>query len=120
MTAADQGSAWDIAAGALLERGGNDSYTANGMAQGSAAQQAIAYLIDLGGNDTYTATSPAQGASGNNTYHWDATKAFSFSLLMDLGGGEDIYSMGRENNSVQALQPDPEPEGNGIGLFIDR
>ncbi|MDP6600924.1 MAG: endonuclease/exonuclease/phosphatase family protein [Phycisphaerales bacterium] len=120
MTAADQGSAWDIAAGALLERGGDDSYTANGMAQGSAAQQAIAYLVDLEGDDVYTATSPAQGASGNNTYHWDATKAFSFSLLMDIGGGEDTYSMDRKNNAVQVIQPDPAPEGSGIGLCIDR
>ena len=42
MTAADQGSAWDIAAGALLDKEGNDSYTAQGMTQGSAAMQGIA------------------------------------------------------------------------------
>jgi len=121
MTAADQGSAWDIAAGALLEKMGNDTYTANGMAQGSAAMQAIAYLIDLEGNDSYNATMPTQGASGGNSYHWDAYQAFSFSLLLDLGGGEDHYSIeGRQNNTEQITQPDPDPSGSGIGLFIDR
>jgi endonuclease/exonuclease/phosphatase family metal-dependent hydrolase len=118
MTAADQGSAWDIAAGALLERSGNDSYTANGMAQGSAAQQAIAYLIDCGGNDIYTASNPGQGGSGNNTYHWDATKAFSFSLLLDLGG-VDTYSLGRGHDETTVIDPAPEPGGVGVGVCVD-
>ena len=120
MTAADQGSAWDIAAGCLLDKSGNDSYEANGMTQGSAAQQAIAYLIDLEGVDTYTGSHPSQGESGSNTYHWDATHAFSFSALLDFGGGDDSYSLERKNNSTETTQPNPEPEGSGFGLFIDR
>ena len=124
MTAANQGSAWDIAAGCLLDKSGNDSYFANAMAQGSAAQQAIAYLIDLDGVDSYVGTTPAQGESGKNTYHWDATHAFSFSLLLDLGRDEDLYSLGRKNNSTETTQPNPETDSSGdtsgIGLFIDR
>jgi len=120
MTAANQGSAWDIAAGCLLDKSGNDSYTANGMTQGSAAQQAIAYLLDLDGNDSYMGLSPAQGESGNNSYHWEPSHAFSFSLLLDAGFGEDSYSLNRKNNSTEITQPNPTPEGSGIGLFIDR
>ena len=120
MTAADQGSAWDIAAGCLLDKSGNDSYTANGMTQGSAAMQGIAYLLDLDGVDSYNGTSPAQGESGRNTYHFESSGALSFSLLFDDGGDEDIYSRPRMNNSIEITQPTPEPAGSGVGLFIDR
>jgi hypothetical protein len=120
MTAATQGSAWDISAGALLDKSGNDSYTAHGMTQGSAAQQAIAYLLDLDGIDSYNGTSPAQGESGKNGYHWDSTYAFSLSMLLDIGGDEDSYSLGRKNNSTEITQPNPEPAGSGVGLFVDR
>ena len=120
MTAADQGSAWDISAGCLLDKSGNDSYAANAMTQGSAAQQAIAYLIDLRGVDSYSGTTPAQGESGSNGYHWESSHAYSFSALLDLGGDEDSYSLGRKNNSTEILQPNPEPAGNGVGLFVDQ
>ena len=120
MTAADQGSAWDIAAGCLLDKSGNDSYTANGMTQGSAAMQGIAYLLDLDGVDSYNGTSPAQGESGSNTYHFESSGALSFSLLFDDGGDEDTYSRPRKNNSIEITQPAPEPAGSGVGLFIDR
>jgi endonuclease/exonuclease/phosphatase family metal-dependent hydrolase len=118
MTAADQGSAWDIAAGALVERGGNDSYAAGGMAQASAAQQAIAYLIECAGDDTYQTIRPGQGGSGSNTYHWDGTRAFSFSLLNDRAG-DDTYSLGRKNGEITVTNPDPEAKGSGVGVCVD-
>ena len=124
MTAADQGSAWDVAAGALLDKEGNDSYTAQGMTQGSAAMQSIAYLIDLDGIDSYTGRSPAQGESGSNSYHYESSGALSFSMLLDDGGDEDSYSLERKNNTTEILQPNPESAGlgdtSGVGLFIDR
>ncbi len=120
MTAADQGSAWDIAAGCLLDKSGNDSYTAQGMTQGSAAMQGIAYLLDLDGVDSYNGTSPAQGESGSNTYHFESSGAFSFSMLLDQGGDVDSYSLPRKNNSTEITQPNPEPAGSGFGLFIDQ
>jgi hypothetical protein len=120
MTAADQGSAWDIAAGVLLDKEGNDSYTAQGMTQGSAAMQGIAYLLDLDGIDFYNGVSPAQGESGSNSYHYEQSGAFSFSMLLDDGGDEDSYSLERINNTTEILQQNPEPAGSGVGLFIDR
>jgi hypothetical protein len=123
MTAADQGSAWDIAAGCLLDKSGDDSYTANSMTQGSAAMQGIAYLIDLDGEDLYSGTHPAQGESGSNTYHFESSGALSFSFLFDEGGDVDSYSLTRKNNSTDITQPATEKasEGtSGIGLFVDR
>ena len=123
MTAADQGSAWDIAAGCLLDKSGDDSYTANGMTQGSAAMQGIAYLLDLDGKDSYQGTSPAQGESGSNSYHFESSGASSFSLLFDDGGNDDMYSLNRKNNTTEITQP-PDLEESGdrpcVGLFIDR
>jgi endonuclease/exonuclease/phosphatase family metal-dependent hydrolase len=118
--AINQGAGWDIAAGCLLDKSGNDSYEAGVLAQGSAAQQAIGYLIDLQGNDSYSGAHPAQGESGSNSYHWDATHAFSFSLLLDEGGGDDSYSLGGEDNTIVETNPNPKPAGDGIGLLIDR
>ena len=121
MTAADQGSAWDIAAGALLERSGNDSYRADGLAQGSAAQQALAYLLDLGGNDTYICNTPGQGGSGVNTYHWESTRTLSFSLLVD-SDGDDTYSLDRAAGAVTVTPGGAipaAPNEAGIGICID-
>jgi endonuclease/exonuclease/phosphatase family metal-dependent hydrolase len=118
--AENQGAGWDIAAGALLDKSGNDTYEAGALAQGSAAQQAIGYLIDQGGDDVYSASTHSQGVSRDNGYHWEATRAFSFSILLDLGKGDDTYSLGGENNSIVETQPNPTPAGEGIGLFIDR
>lgn len=104
MTAASQGTAWDLTVGMLIDHGGNDTYEADGLAQGSAAMQAIGVLIDVAGDDTYAAKGDAcQGQGGSNTYHYDAEKIFSFSALLDMGGGSDTYSSGRANNAVTGL-----------------
>ncbi len=123
MCAACQGAAWDIAAGLLIDRGGNDSYQAEGLAQGSAAMQAIGWLIDLDGTDRYVARGGAvHGCSAGNSYHHAETGCFSWSLLLDAGGGADFYSSGRPNG--QTLAPgernDKKPEDSPLhGLFID-
>ena len=90
------------------------------LSQGSAAQQAIGYLIDLGGDDRYKATAHSQGISRDNNYHWETTHAFSFSMLLDLGGGDDTYTLGGANNTTYETEPDPQPAGTGVGLFVDQ
>lgn len=108
MTAASQGSAWDAGVGLLLDKAGNDSYQADGLAQGGASNQSIGMLIDLGGNDRYSAAGGAiQGQVGSNNYHWKATLAGSFALLLDLGSGEDVYSTGRPNDAITLTDPPP-------------
>ena len=58
-------------------------------------------LVDLDGRDRYDAAGGAtQGQSGGNEYHFHSTGALSFSLLLDLGAKEDIYSRERANNAT--------------------
>ena len=124
MTAATQSGSWDICSTLLIDRGGNDTYQADGLAQGGASMQAIAWLVDLDGSDRYNAPNGAtQGQSGGDSYHYDATKCFSFSLLLDAGGGWDIYNRAdRKNNSAKAtgeFNANNQANSSLYGLFID-
>ena len=122
--AANQGGAWDVGAGLLIDRGGDDTYRADGLAQGGASMQGIALLVDLDGRDRYDAAGGAtQGQSGGNEYHFHSTGALSFSLLLDLGGKEDLYSRERANNATAvtgtANAADPK-NSDQHGVVIDR
>ena len=123
MTAASQGSAWDVGVGMLLDKAGDDSYQCDGLGQGGASQQGIAILIDMAGVDRYVAGGGAtQGQSGADRYHFHETSAFSFSLLMDLGGQADHYSRRRANDAVTStgLLNDSDPQASSLhGLCID-
>ena len=61
--------------------------------------------------------------SGGNGYHYHETGAFSFSALIDLGGGGDWYSRGRSNNasiSTGRAQRGGPPTSGLCDLFVDR
>ena len=122
--AANQGGAWDVGAGLLIDRGGDDTYRADGLAQGGASMQGIAMLIDLDGRDRYDAGGGAtQGQSGGNDYHFHTTGAFSFSLLLDLGGKQDLYSRERPSNGsvTTGAANEASPKSSELhGLAIDR
>ncbi len=124
MTAACQGSSWDESIGILIDRAGNDTYKADGLAQGSASMQAIGILIDLSGDDVYEAAGNARhGRSGGNNYHYDAARVFSFSALLDLGGGTDRYNADRTNDSTTATGSfnESSPADSDLhGVFVDR
>lgn len=124
MTAASQGAAWDIGAGLLIDHAGNDSYQCDGLGQGGASMQGIAMLVDLAGQDRYVARGGAtQGQSGGDSYHYDRTNAFSFSLLLDLGSQRDWYSSGRGNNATESTGAlnEARPQDSSLhGLFIDQ
>ncbi|MBL9150388.1 MAG: hypothetical protein JNM94_17010 [Phycisphaerae bacterium] len=122
-----QGAAWDQSVAALIDRAGDDSYRGTDLTQGSAAQQAIAFLVDGSGNDSYEAThESAQGASGRNEYHYFAPPpvggVLSFSLLLDLGDGNDRWSTGRQagttvrTGTLNATLP---AQSTLHGLFLD-
>lgn len=121
--AACQGGAWDIGMGILIDRQGNDAYRADGLSQGGAAMQAIAWLIDLDGTDRYTAAPGAtHGQSSGNSYHYNETGCFSFSLLLDIGGANDYYSTGRPNGQTLSTGSlnEGSPADSGLhGLYID-
>lgn len=124
MTAASQGAAWDVGAGLLIDRAGNDTYQADGLAQGGASMQGIAMLVDLSGVDRYSAGGGAtQGQSGGDSYHHAETGAFSFSLLLDLGGEIDFSSRERANDAVTKtgeVNEDRPENSSAWGLVIDR
>ncbi len=124
MTAASQAGTWDQSIGLLLDREGNDAYRCDGLGQGGASMQAIALLIDLAGDDRYTGNGASvQGRGGGNAYHYDADKVFSFSCLLDRGGGRDVYSSGRENDTTVAtgLLNEAKREDSPLyGVFSDR
>ena len=86
--------------------------------------QGIGMLLDLAGTDRYVAGGGAtQGQSGGNSYHFHDTGALSFSLLLDLGGGQDHYSRGRGNNQTVTTGNFNEttPKNSSLhGLWIDQ
>jgi hypothetical protein len=119
---AAQGAAWDQSTAMLIDRGGDDTYSASGLALGSAAQQAVAVFMDLDGWDTYACASPCLGASGDNTYHYDADKIFSFSVFIDRGGKSDSYPCLRANNELirtGTIKPEQPASSDCCGMFID-
>jgi len=123
MNSATQGGAWDIAVGLLLDEQGDDYYRTNTLSQGGAAMQAFAWIIDLAGNDRYSAAGAVHGLSSTATYHYDKSKElFNWSVLLDAGGGDDIYSTKHGNNEVVstgARKEDNPAMSTLYGLFID-
>jgi hypothetical protein len=124
MTAASQGSGWDIGCGLLLDVAGDDRYRCDELGQGAAAQQAIGLHVDLDGADSKEARGDAvQGAAGGNEYHWAETGAASLGVMLDLGGDADRYVAGRGNDSTWATGAKgaaPTGASPRLGVFVDR
>jgi hypothetical protein len=95
-----QAGAWDESVAMLIDRSGDDTYAAFRLAQGSAAHQSVAVLIDLAGRDRYSCEAVCLGLGGENTYHYDEERVFSFSVLIDAGGEADSYSQPRADNEL--------------------
>ena len=119
---AAQGAAWDQSIAMLVDRGGSDTYSANSLAQGSAAHQAIGILIDLGGQDVYSCGTTCLGQSGDNSYHYDADRIFSFGAMIHRGGKTDTYPELRSNDERirTGILLHGNPGSSGCyGLFVD-
>ncbi len=96
--AANQGSAWDLGVGWLVDGGPeSDHYEAHGLAQGGASQNGFAVLLDLGGKDDYTARGGGQGFGGQTTYG-GGRGAKNLGVLVDAGGEKDRYSKEHRKN----------------------
>lgn len=91
-----QGCGHDYGVGFLLDNGGNDRYVSGFIAQGAGNDNGIGVLSDNGGDDEYYLKSLGQG-HGNFE---PARDLGSFGLLFDTGGGNDVYSSGDKNNSL--------------------
>ncbi len=124
MTSAGQGAAWDTSISLLIDAAGDDTYRGIYLSQGSAAQQALAMFCDLDGTDHYVGFgSMSQGESGGNEYHFNETKARSFSVFIDAGSGEDFFSSKRMRGGVTVTGPpltsDAPATAPLFGLMID-
>ena len=119
---AAQGAAWDMSAAMLVERSGDDAYSAGGLAQGSAAQLAVGVRVDLDGQDAYSCAGACLGRSGDNSYHYDASRIFNFSASIDRGGRLDAYPAPLANDVLlRTGAPTPDQAGSSdcCGLFLD-
>jgi len=119
---AAQGAAWDQSIAMLVDRGGSDTYFADGLAQGAASHQAIGILIDLGGQDVYSCATTCLGQSGDNSYHYDADRIFSFGAMIHRGGKTDTYPEFRSNNErvrKGVLLYENPGSSDCYGLFLD-
>lgn len=63
------------------------------------------------------------GQSGDDTYHWDASKAWSLSVFMDLGGADDLYSRSDRGNGQRShtgQERSEAPASSDLhGFFLD-
>lgn len=71
--------------GFILDRAGNDRYSASGLGGGTAWDMGMGYLLDLAGDDWMT---DLHGKNNGGNTGWGAAKAFAVSLHV---GGTDRY-----------------------------
>ncbi len=99
--------------GFLLDRGGNDRYSASSLGGGTAWDMAAGFLIDLGGDDALTDLYKP-GAVGGNT-GWAAARAFAVSYHV---GGSDRYDRSSFGDAY-SLAPGYPGKGGNFSFFID-
>jgi hypothetical protein len=106
----------------LVDRSGDDTYSAGGLAQGSAAQLAVGVRIDLDGQDAYACGGTCLGRSGDNSYHYGSSRILNFSASIDRGGKLDTYPEPFANDVlIRTATPAPDQPGSVecCGLFLD-
>jgi len=91
-----QGCGHDFGIGFLLDNGGNDRYISGVITQGAGNDNGIGVLSDNGGNDEYHLKTMGQGRGNFEP----ARDVGSFGFLFDTGGGNDVYSQGAKNHSL--------------------
>lgn len=127
---------WDGGVGALVDSGGDDSYTAFARSQGAGYWFGTGVLDDRGGNDTYEADAISQGCSlifgaacfmdraGNDLYNTTyASRGFPIENF--LLGGSYLYSAawlldgGGDDQYVESFYGLGTGVLNGWGYFCD-
>lgn len=107
-----QGCGHDCAYGILEDRGAdNDTYESNWLAMGAGNDTGIGVLIDHGGNDRYSTNGQSLG-QGNIPA---GGKYGSVGVLMDLGGSDRFIDQNDEPGNNKAIAR----KDRNIGLFFD-
>jgi hypothetical protein len=131
---------WDFTNAILVNKGGNDRYTAKMISYGLAQIRSNALFFDIGGDDEYMFKEGAVGI-GAATWREDYAKpsqltpyytyAKSFGGFFDVGGRDGYWSFTDDNkrtahplakNDTQWLQPDRADStfgANNYGIGID-
>lgn len=100
-----QSCAWDESVSVLIDRAGDDVYASNGdFSLAAAHNNGLAVFIDREGRDRYDSRRAVPRADA------DAGRT-CFSLMIDLGGDEDLYAGGSPNNAIRHT--------NGHGFLAD-
>lgn len=111
-----QGAAFDRRAGTgppssgfLIDRGGNDRYTATDLSQGFAQAPGAGILLDQAGDDQYDASARSQGAGQGRSKEFNPQAPWSggIAALLD-DAGNDRYSASTESQGW-SLGPDATP-----------
>ncbi len=113
-TAANQGAAWDLAVGTLVDCSGDDDHYAADLSLGAAAQHAVGSLFDANGVDTYVTDTHALGVSGQRDYGNGRNGASNLGVFLDAGGTIDGYPVdghGKDDSTILRGKH---------GLFIDQ
>ncbi|NQT34869.1 PDZ domain-containing protein [bacterium] len=102
------GLAWDECVTIFIDEGGDDYYNGGtGFSLGASAHNSFCLFLDRSGRDEYN-YKPGPARAGGNKYHGGS----SFSLFVDLGDDQDIYSCDRVQNDVEIVRPE-------FGVFRD-
>ncbi len=135
------GFGWDFTNALLINKGGNDRYSAKMISFGLAQIRSNAFLFDIGGNDEYMFAKDAVGF-GAATWRADYEKPSnlygynsyvkSFGGFVDIGGEDFYYSFEADSrmahplakNNTMWLQPDRADStfgasNYGVGIDID-
>lgn len=91
-----QSCSWDETVTVLYDRGGNDEYSGGDFALAASAHNGLALLLDESGRDRYHGLADTVRARPND-YHGGKC----FSLLLDLGGAEDVYEAAGVNDTIR-------------------
>jgi hypothetical protein len=103
-----QGLAWDECVTLFIDEAGNDTYEGGtGFSQGASAHNSFCFFFDRAGRDAYV-YAPGQARAGGNNYHGGT----SFSLFVDEGGQEDLYTTESAGNDFRRYKPEH-------GFFMD-
>jgi hypothetical protein len=89
-----QGCGHDYSCGILLDRHGNDTYSAYDLSQGAGSANGAGLLIDCEGDDRYFVTNFA-----NTHGYGNPRRDFgSIGLFIDLGGKDQYVGKGKDSS----------------------
>jgi hypothetical protein len=118
-----QGAGHDFSVGFLLDRNGNDSYTAPNLSLGAGNANGIGVFVEMVGNDKYTSTGVTLGKSAEATRGSIRERALCLGVFIDFDGTDTYPSAATwaKNGARVAnwTERGPVPPESQVGVFWD-